>query len=314
MLGLLARRLLVAIPLLLVVSFLVFSLILLVPGDPAVALAGQNPTADQIAAVRERLGLDDPFLVQYWHWLSGVLHGDFGKSLFTSQTVAHSIAARLPTTVSLTLLALLIAAVAGTILGAVAGLHPGRLMDRVVTFGASLGVAIPYFWVGMILVLIFAIDNHWLPAVGYVPLTQNPVQWLRHLILPAVAMALAPAAVVARQTRASLATVMTDDYVRTARAKGLSPRKVVAKHALKNAAMPVVTAFGLEGNRLIGGTVVIEQLFALPGLGQLAYQSVFGRDFPMVQGVILVAAAMVLLINILVDLSYGYFNPKVRQA
>ena len=314
MLGFLVRRLLVAIPLLLVVSLLVFSLILLVPGDPAVALAGQNPTLQQIAAVRTRLGLDDPFFVQYWHWLSGVLHGDFGKSLFTSQTVASSIAARLPTTLSLALLALFLAAVAGTVLGALAGLHPGTWLDRILTFGASLGVAIPYFWVGMILVLIFSIDHAWLPAVGYVPLTDDPVGWFTHLVLPASAMALAPAAVVARQTRASLATVMTEDYVRTARAKGLSPRKVVGKHALKNAALPVVTAFGLEGNRLIGGTVVIEQLFALPGLGQLAYQSVFGRDFPMVQGVILVAAALVLLLNILVDLSYGYFNPKVRQA
>ncbi|MGZ4428177.1 MAG: ABC transporter permease [Nocardioidaceae bacterium] len=314
MLGFLVRRLLVAIPLLLVVSLLVFSLILLVPGDPAVALAGQNPTLQQIAEVRARLGLNDPFFVQYWHWLSGVLHGDLGKSLFTSQTVGASIAARLPTTLSLALMALFLAAVAGTILGALAGLHPGTWLDRILTFGASFGVAIPYFWVGMILVLVFSINNAWLPAVGYVPLTEDPLGWFQHLILPASAMALAPAAVVARQTRASLATVMTEDYVRTARAKGLSPRKVVAKHALKNAALPVVTAFGLEGSRLIGGTVVIEQLFALPGLGQLAYQAVFGRDFPMVQGVILVAAALVLLLNILVDLSYGYFNPKVRQS
>jgi peptide/nickel transport system permease protein len=313
-LGLLLRRLLVAIPLLLVVSLIVFSLILLIPGDPAIALAGQNPTLTQIAAVRERLGLNDPFFVQYWHWLSGVLHGDFGKSLFSSQTVGASIAARLPTTLSLALLALGIAAVLGTVLGVLAGLRPGTWTDRLLTFGASFGVAVPYFWVGMILVLVFSVGHHVLPAVGYVPLTEDPVAWFQHLILPASALALAPAAVVARQTRASLATVMTEDYVRTARAKGLNPLKIVAKHALKNAALPVVTAFGLEGNRLIGGTVVIEQLFALPGLGQLAYQGVFGRDFPVVQGVVLVAAAMVLLLNIIVDLSYGYFNPKVRQS
>jgi peptide/nickel transport system permease protein len=313
-LGLLVRRLLVSIPLLLVVSFLVFGLIVLVPGDPAVALAGQNPDPAQIEAVRERLGLDDPFLVQYWNWLSGVLQGDLGTSLFTSQTVWTAIVARLPTTLSLAFLALALAAVAGLAVGSVAGLRPGTWIDRVATVGASVGVAVPYFWVGMILVLVFALEHPLLPAVGYVPLTEDPVGWFTHLILPATALALAPAAVIARQTRASVATVMTEDYVRTATAKGLAPARVVGKHALKNAALPVVTVFGIEANRLIGGTVVIEQLFALPGLGQLAYQGVFSRDFPVVQGVVLVAAVMVLLVNVVVDVSYGYFNPRIRQS
>lgn len=314
MLVLIVKRLLISIPLLVVVSFIVFSLILLVPGDPAVALAGPNPTVDQIMAIRERLGLNDPFLLQYWHWFTGALHGDLGRSLFNSQTVAQAVTSRLPTTLSLALLALALAAVLGTVVGAVAGLRPGTWIDRVATLGASLGVAVPYFWVGMILVLLFSIDNPILPAVGYVPLTQDPVGWLSHLILPASALALAPAAVVARQTRAALATVMQEDFVRTARAKGMAPWTVVGKHALKNAAIPIVTAFGNEANRLIGGTVVIEQLFALPGLGQLAAQGVFARDFPIVQGAVLTAAAMVLLINIAVDVSYGYFNPKVRAA
>lgn len=314
MLGLLVRRLLVSIPLLLVVSFLVFGLIVLVPGDPAVALAGQNPDPAQIEAVRERLGLDDPFLVQYWHWLSGVLQGDLGTSLFTSQTVWTAIVARLPTTLSLAFLALALAAVVGVAVGSVAGLRPGTWIDRVATVGASVGVAVPYFWVGMVLVLLFALEHPLLPAVGYVPLSEDPVGWFTHLVLPATALALAPAAVIARQTRASVATVMTEDYVRTATAKGLAPARVVGKHALKNAALPVVTVFGIEANRLIGGTVVIEQLFALPGLGQLAYQGVFSRDFPVVQGVVLVAAVMVLLVNVVVDVSYGYFNPRIRQS
>jgi len=313
-LGLIGRRLLVSIPLLAVVSFLVFSIILLVPGDPAVALAGQNPSLAQIQAIRDRLGLNDPFLLQYWHWASGVLHGDLGSSLLTSQTVSASIGARLPTTLSLVFLALLFAAVLGTIVGVVAGLKPGTWIDRVATLGASIGVAMPYFWIGMILVLLFSIQHPILPAVGYVPLTEDPMSWLTHLLLPASALALAPAAVVARQTRASLSTVMQEDFVRTARAKGMTPYKVVGKHALKNAAIPVITAFGNEASRLIGGTVVIEQLFALPGLGQLAVQAVFNRDFPVVQGAVLVAAAMVLLINIIVDVSYGYFNPKVRAT
>lgn len=314
MLGLFLRRVLVSIPLLGVVSFLVFSLIVLVPGDPAVALAGPDPDAAQIEAVRERLGLNDPYLVQYWDWLSGVLQADLGDSLFTSQSVWSSITARLPATLSLAGLALLLAVVLGITVGSVAGLRPGTWIDRVATVTASVGVAVPYFWVGMILVLFLAIDNPLLPAVGYVPLTSDPVSWLQHLIIPATALALAPAAVIARQTRASVATVMSEDYVRTAKAKGLSPVRVVGKHALKNAALPVVTVFGIEANRLIGGTVVIEQLFALPGIGQLAYQAVFARDFPVVQGVVLVSAVMVLMINILVDVSYGYFNPRIRQS
>jgi len=313
-LGLFLRRLLVSVPLLLVVSFLVFSLIVLVPGDPAVALAGPNPGPEQIAAVRESLGLNDPFLVQYWRWLAAALHGDLGVSLFTSQTVWSAITSRLPTTLSLAGFALVLAIVLGVAVGSIAGLRPGTWIDRVATTTASVGVAVPYFWVGMILVLLLSIDHSVLPAVGYVPLTTDPVEWLKHLVLPGTALALAPAAVIARQTRASVAQVMTEDYVRTAKAKGLAPLRVVGKHALKNAALPVVTVFGIEANRLIGGTVVIEQLFALPGIGQLAYQGVFSRDFPVVQGVVLVAALMVLLINIFVDVSYGYFNPRIRQT
>lgn len=314
MLYLFIRRLLMTLPLLLVVSFLIYSLIVLVPGDPAVALAGQNPTPDQIAAVREELGLNDPFLVQYWRWLTGALQGDLGVSLFTSQTVWTAIMARLPATLSLAFVSLSIAVVVGVFLGAVAGLRPGTWVDRVATVSASVGVAVPYFWVGMILVLLLAIDNPLLPAVGYTPLRDGPVEWIRHLAIPATALAIAPAAVIARQTRAAVATVMTEDYVRTAEAKGLGRVRVVGKHALKNASVPVVTVFGIEANRLIGGTVVIEQLFAIPGIGQLAYQSVFSRDFPVVQGVLLVAAAMVLFINLLVDVSYGYFDPRIRQT
>lgn len=314
MLRLLGTRLLMTIPLLLVVSFLIYSLVVLVPGDPAVALAGQNPTPDQIAAVRVKLGLNDPFFVQYWHWLSSAFQGDLGHSLFTNESVWSSIMVRLPVTLSLTFLALLFAVVLGLALGVVAGLKPGSWIDRVATITASVGVALPYFWVGMMLVLLFAINNRILPATSYVPLTTNPLEWFRHLLIPALALAIAPMAVVARQTRAAVVDVMSQDYIRTADAKGLSRIRVVGKHALKNAAVPVVTVFGIEANRLIGGTVVIEQLFVLPGLGQLVYQSVFQRDFPMVQGVLLFAAGMVLLINLIVDVSYGYFNPRIRQS
>jgi peptide/nickel transport system permease protein len=314
MLGLLLRRLAFTVPMLVVVSFCVFSLIVLVPGDPAVALAGENPDPEQIQAVRERLGLDDPFLVQFWQWFSGLLHGDMGQSLFSSQPVAEAVFGRLPATLSLALLSLAVAVLLGVSVGVLAAMRPGTWIDRTATFGASLGVAVPYFWVGMILVLLFAINLTIFPAVGYVPITENPFQWFMHLVLPATALGLAPAAVIARQTRAGMTSVLREDYVRTATAKGLPPTRVVGAHALKNAAVPVITAFGLEASRLIGGTVVIEQLFVIPGLGSLAYNSVFARDFTMVQGVLLVVAALVLLINLLVDLSYGYFNPRIRQS
>jgi peptide/nickel transport system permease protein len=314
MLGLLMRRLAFTVPMLVVVSFCVFSLIVLVPGDPAVALAGENPDPEQIQAVRERLGLDDPFLVQFWHWFAGLLQGDMGQSLFSSQPVAEAVLVRLPATLSLAALSLIVALALGVGVGVLAAMRPGTWIDRTATFAASLGVAVPYFWVGMILVLLFAINLTIFPAVGYVPITENPFQWLMHLFLPATALGLAPAAVIARQTRAGMTSVLSQDYVRTATAKGLPPSRVVGAHALKNAAVPVITAFGLEASRLIGGTVVIEQLFVLPGLGSLAYSSVFARDFPMVQGVLLVVAALVLLINLLVDLSYGYFNPRIRQS
>jgi peptide/nickel transport system permease protein len=314
MLGLLARRLAFTIPMLVVVSFCVFSLIVLVPGDPAIALAGENPDPEQIAAVRERLGLDDPFLLQFWHWFADAVRGDLGQSLFSSQSVAEAVFGRLPVTLSLAGLSLVVALVIGITVGVVAGMRPGSWVDRVATFAASLGVAVPYFWVGMLLVLLLAINLAVFPAVGYTPITENPLSWFMHLVLPAAALGLAPAAVIARQTRAAMSGVLQEDYVRTATAKGLPPARVVGKHALKNAALPVVTAFGLEASRLIGGTVVIEQLFALPGLGSLAYSAVFARDFPMVQGVLLVVAAMVLLINLIVDLSYGYFNPRIRQS
>ncbi|MFC9835336.1 ABC transporter permease [Rhodococcus sp. NPDC127530] len=314
MLSLLSRRLAYTVPLLLVVSLLIFTLIVLVPGDPAVSLAGQNPTAAQIDEVRTQLGLNDPFLVQYWGWLTDAVTGDLGSSLYSNESVGAAIATRLPATLSLALVAITMGLLLGVSVGLVAGLRQGTWIDRVATFTASLGVAVPYFWVGMMLVLFFAIENPILPAVGYAPLGDGFGAWFSHVVLPASALAIAPAAVIARQTRAAVAGVMSEDYIRTGEAKGLSRLQIVGKHALKNAGLPIATVFGIEVNRLIGGTIVIEQLFAIPGLGQLGYQAVFSRDFPMVQGVLLVTAIFILLINLLVDVSYGYFNPRVRQA
>lgn len=314
MLGLLVKRVAVNIPLLALVSFIVFSLVVLVPGDPAVTLAGENPTAREIQQVRERLGLDDPFLVRYAHWAAGAITGDLGVSLYSSQTVWGAIIARLPVTLSLVLLSLGFALVAGVAIGTIAGLRPGTLLDRLATFVASIGLAVPYFWVGMVLILLLAIEVSVFPAVGYVRFGESPLAWLHHLALPAAALGLQPAAMVARQARASMRDVLQEDYIRTARAKGLTPLRIVGKHGLKNAAIPTVTVASNQFARLIGATLVIEQLFALPGIGKLAYDSVFSRDLPMVQGVVLVAAVLILLMNLTVDVSYGYFNPRIRQS
>ncbi|MGH3585423.1 MAG: ABC transporter permease [Pseudonocardia sp.] len=314
MLRLLCVRLLAMVPLLLIVSFLIYSLIALVPGGPAVVLAGSNPTPERIAQIRAELGLDQPFVVQYWNWLIDAVRGDLGASFVDGQSVWSAIGAGFPVTLSLVVFTLLIAAVLGLALGLVAGLRPGTWADRLATITASAFMSLPYFWVGMMLVLIFAIELRVLPSVGYVPFAESPLEWIGHLVLPAFSLAIVPTAVVARQTRAAVTAVMQEDYIRTARAKGLHPRRLVVKHVLKNAAVPVVTAFGVEANRLIGATVVMEQLFALPGVGKLAYFAVFSRDFPMVQGILLVTAIVIMLVNLAVDLSYGYFNPKVKVS
>ena len=314
MLRLIVRRLIVMVPLVVLISFLVFGLILLIPGDPAVHLAGENPSPERIAEVRERMGLDDPFYEQYGRWLGGIVRGDLGESFYSSLTVWAAIWARLPVTLSLTAVTLVYAIVVGVTVGTLAGLRPGSLLDRVASLGSSIGVAAPHFWLGMLLILFVGLHLDLLPVVGYTAFSDNPWEWLKHLIIPSVALGSAVAAEIARQTRAAVSGALQQDYVRTARAKGLLPMQVVGKHAMKNAAIPVITVIGLQASRLVGGTVVIEQLFALPGLGFLAYQAVFERDFPVVQGVVLIAAIAVLVINLLVDLTYGYFNPRIRQS
>lgn len=308
------RRLLAIIPVLFVVSLLTFSLVHLVPGDPAVVAAGNGASDELIESTRQRLGLDRPFFVQYFAWVGGVLSGDLGTSLFSSQSAWETIVSRLPVTFSLTGLALLWALLGGVTLGVVAGLRPGTWVDKVTTAFATLGVAMPSFWLGLILVTLFALQNPLLPAVGYTPLSEGLWPWLSHLILPALALGAATAAEVARQTRAGVAHVMEQDYIRTAEAKGLLRRNVVVKHAMKNAAIPVVTVFGLQAAHLIGGAIVVEQVFGLPGLGTFAIDTVLTRDYPMLQAFVVVITVFVLVVNMLVDLSYSYFNPKVRQA
>ncbi|MEQ8484839.1 MAG: ABC transporter permease [Pseudomonadales bacterium] len=312
MLRFIAQRLLALIPLLLIVSLMVFSLVLLIPGDPAFLLAGEDATPEEVEAIREEMGLNDPVLVRYLAWLGALLQGDLGTSLFSDQPVLDVILERLPVTLSLALAAIVFSLAISIPAGVIAGTRPGSLVDRIVTVGSSVGLAVPNFWLGLMLVLMLAIWNPWFPATGYTALSHSVMGWWMHIALPAFTLGLSAAAILTRQLRGAMIDVMQQDYVRSARAKGLPYRKVVAKHALKNAAIPMVTILGLQTNSLLGGTVIVEQIFGMPGIGQLAVASVFTRDLPMIQGVVIMAVFVAVLVNLLVDLSYGYFNPKVR--
>jgi peptide/nickel transport system permease protein len=308
------QRLLAMVPLLLIVSLLVFSLVLLIPGDPAYQLAGEDASPEEVAKIREAMGLNDPVLVRYGRWIGGVLQGDLGTSLFSDQPVLDVILERLPVTLSLAVAAILIALAIAIPAGIVAGTRPGRLGDRVVTVGSSIGLAVPNFWLGLMLVLLLAIREPWFPATGYVPLSEGLFDWWAHIALPAFTLGLSAAAILTRQLRGAMVDVMHQDYVRTARAKGLGEAVVTVKHAFKNAAIPMVTILGVQANSLLGGTIIVEQIFGMQGIGQLAVASVFTRDLPMIQGVVIMAVLVAVLVNLLVDISYGYFNPKVRPA
>lgn len=306
------KRLLLAVPTLVLVSILVFALVQITPGDAARTAAGPEASPEEVEAVREQLGLNASPIIQYFSWGGRALTGDLGNSLLSDYGVLQSIGDRVPVTLSLTVLAALIAVLIAVPLGAIAAVRAGGWVDRLIILVTSAGIAIPSFVVGLLLVYVFALSLGWFPATGYTPIEESFLGWLRGLVLPAFALGIAVAAELARHLRASLRDVLQSDYVRTARAKGLPPFTVIAKHGLKHAAIPVVTVFGLQISYLLGGTIVIEQVFGLPGVGSLAVKSVFSYDYPMIQGIALLAAVLVIAVNVLVDVSYSYLNPKIR--
>lgn len=313
MIGYIGRRLLALVPLLIIISFVVFSLVLLLPGDPARTIAG-GATADDatVQAVREKLHLDEPFVQQYGRWAGNAVTGDLGESWFEQRSVASEIAARFPVTLSMVLGGVVVALAIGVPLGLLAGTRPGSAVDRVVTGVTSLGVAMPDFWLAIILVTVFAVDRNVFPSGGYVPFGTDPYEWAHHLVLPWIAIGVGGSATIARQLRGALADELESDYARTARAKGLSPRRVTMKHALKNAAMPAVTVLGIQIAYALGGTVIMEQIFGIPGMGSYALQALGNRDLPVIQGVVMLTAVIFLLMNLVVDVVYAYLNPKVR--
>lgn len=312
MTALVARRLLQAIPTLFITSIAVFAIIHAVPGDAATVLAGPNASLETVEAVRSRLGLDEPVWRQYLIWLGNVFQGDLGTSYFSQRTVTELIAQRLPATLQLAAAALLIGIVIGVGAGILAAIFENRLIDKIVSTAAGVGIALPGFWFGLLLILGFSLYFDLLPPGGRVPFSEGVGSALSTLILPAFALSLNVAAMLARFTRASMVETLRDDYVRTAQAKGVSPAAIVIKHGLRNALIPVTTVLGIQIGRLIGGAVVIEAVFAWPGIGRLLIASIEIRDFAIVQGVLLFIVTIFVLANLVVDLAYGWLDPRIQ--
>ena len=306
------RRLLATIVVMAVVALVVFLLLYLTPGDPAAILAGDAATSDDIRRIREKLGLDAPFLVRFGDWIVQLLRGDLGTSIFTNLPVAHLIGQRVEPTLSLTLCTLLVSILVAVPLGVVAAARAGTWIDRCVMAFSVLGFSLPVFVLAYILILIFSIQLEWLPVQGYHPIREGLWEWARHLILPSTALGTVYIALIARITRASMLDALAQDYVRTAQAKGLTPSEVLVGHALKNAAVPIVTVIGIGIALLIGGAIVTETVFAIPGIGRLTVDSILRRDYPIIQGVVLIFSGAYVLINLAVDLSYMLLDPRIR--
>jgi peptide/nickel transport system permease protein len=295
-----------------VVAFVVFLLLYLTPGDPAAILAGDAATSQDIANIRARLGLDDPFLVRFGQWIWRLLHGDLGISIFTNLPVTHLIGQRVEPTLSLTACTLVVSVLVAVPLGVIAAARAGTWVDRFVMAFSVGGFSVPVFVLAYALILVFSIELEWLPVQGYRPISEGVWEWARHLVLPSIALGTVYIALIARMTRAAMLDVLAQDYVRTAQAKGLGPSAVLVGHALKNAAVPIATVIGIGVALLIGGAIVTETVFALPGIGRLTVDAILRRDYPVIQGVVLIFSAAYVLINLAVDLSYMLFDPRIR--
>jgi len=310
---LLGSRLLQVIPVIILATLAIFGLLQLVPGDPAAVIAGEYATAERIDTIRHMLGLDRPLLEQYAVWLGHAAQGDLSTSLITGEPVLDEVLRRLPNTLLITVLALLLAILGGVPLGILAATHVDRPLDRAVTSIASLGVAVPNFWLGMILVGFFALRMGWFPTTGAAPLTQDPLRALSHAALPALALATGGIAEITRQLRSALIEVLSSQYVRTLHAKGLSRTRILWQHGLKNVSLTLLTVVGLVFNRALGATVAIEAVFAIPGTGSLVVASATNKDFPVVQGVVFVLVLIVIGLNLLIDLLYSLLDPRVNR-
>lgn len=307
------KKMLFMIPILLLVSIILFIIINILPGDAAIAIAGEAATEENIKMLREELGLNQPLIYRYFNWLKGVLRGDFGKSVRTKQPVIEIIAQRLPVTIELTLLAITISTIVAVPLGIYAAIKRNSFVDIINGIVAMIGAAMPNFWLGLLLLLTFSLKFRLLPASGYIPFTQDPLGNIRCLILPSLTIGIPFAATVMRQTRSSMLEVLGQDYVMTARAKGLKENIVIWKHALRNAVIPVITVISMHIGRMIGGAVVTETIFVIPGLGRELVDGIFTRNYPVVMALIMVTAFFVVLSNTLLDVIYAIIDPRISH-
>ena len=312
MIGVAFRRLLSAIPVLLIVSLITFGLMRLIPGDPAAAIAGVAATPAQIEQLRRDLGLDQPLHLQLLDYYQGLARGDLGRSLLLGKGVFAATMERLPVTIGLSLFALAFTLLIGIASGIIAALRQNSWIDQAAMMFAMIGISVPNFFLGLLMIILFAVHLGWLPSGGYVPFGEDPLGWLRSMTMPAFSLALLQAGLLARITRSSMLEVLRQDYIRTAKAKGLPHRKVVLKHALSNALIPIVTVVGIIVSLLLSGAVVTEALFSIPGMGQLLTQAVLSRDYPMVQGGLLLVTTFLVMVNITVDTLYAVLDPRVR--
>jgi peptide/nickel transport system permease protein len=311
-LGVALRRIAGALPVLLIVSLITFGLMRLIPGDPAAAMAGLSATPRDIAQLRIDLGLDQPLLAQLLRWYGGLLQGDLGRSILLGKPVIAATMERLPVTIGLSAYALVLTLIIGVLAGILAALRQNSWVDQTAMMLAMIGISVPNFFLGLLMIILFAVKLGWLPTGGHVPFGEDPLGWLRSMTMPAISLALLQAGLLARITRSTMLEVLRQDYIRTARAKGLPQRQVVFKHALANALIPIVTVVGIIVSLLLSGAVVTEALFSIPGIGQLLTQAVLSRDYPMVQGGLLLVTAFLLVINIAVDILYAAIDPRVR--
>ncbi len=306
------RRLLASIPVILLVGVMTFSILHIAPGDPAVLMAGEEATPEDVEEMRVALGFDKPFIVQFGRWAGRLLKGDLGTSIFSQHSIASLMKPRLQPTLSLAFLAITLSIAIGVPIGVLAAWKVGTWVDRGVMLFAVLCFSIPVFWLGFLFIWAFAVQIHLFPAVGFVPITDGVFPFLRSLTLPALSNAIPFSALVARMTRSTMVEVMKEDYIRTARAKGLSEAVVNIRHGLRNASIPIITVVGLVFAALVGGAVVTETVFAIPGLGRLLVDGVVRRDFPIVQAMLMVVAVAYVFVNLLVDITYAYLDPRIR--
>lgn len=306
------RRLAATVPVLFTVAVMVFLMLRLTPGDPAAIIAGDNATTQQILEIRTKLGLEQPILQQFFIWLGSILRGDLGESFFFRKTVFELISERIEPTLSLAFFTIVLAVLIAIPLGVVAAYRQGTWIDRIVMGFSVIGFSVPVFVIGYLLIYVFAIQLGWFPVQGYQRISGGVFPWFRSLVLPAFTLSVIYIALIARMTRTSVLEVLSEDYIRTARAKGQTEVKVLFQHALKNAAVPIVTVVGIGVALLIGGVVVTESVYSIPGLGRLTVDAVLARDFPVIQAIILAFSFVYVLINLIVDLSYTIFDPRIR--